>query len=406
MNLPYKKLSLFAFLLLVLGSLTTSCLKEDDDTVIDPNADIGNPEVHYIRSTDPASADSLIVSAFMGSLVAIVGEDLGYTVEIWFNDQQATLTPTYVTDKTILVNVPSSVPTVVTDQIRFVFANGEEMFYDFLVDVPGPKLNSIKSEYVEAGDVAILTGDFFFEPTTVTFAGGEEGTISSLTKTEIQVIVPEGAEMGEIAITTNFGTIESDFIFRDNRNLIVDYDEWRSRSWNSPVADVAAGTNELSPCSGNYTYFKWDNVGAWQWVNELNMMYIAEDPETGRGNIPIFPAGANVNEWGVRFEINVAFEWREIPLEIFFAPYGGDHGRDIPVPLARWKPWEANGLYQTDGWETVTVPLTAFTEDKDGNPAELDDLSDLTNFTIMFFGAADGTQNVHIGIDNPRVVKL
>ncbi|KAA3631909.1 MAG: hypothetical protein DWQ02_15635, partial [Bacteroidetes bacterium] len=102
MNLSYKKLSLFAFLLLALGYLTTSCLKEDDDTVIDPNADIGNPEVHYIRSTDPAAADSLIVSAFMGSLVAIVGEDLGYTVEIWFNDQQAALTPTYVTDKTIL----------------------------------------------------------------------------------------------------------------------------------------------------------------------------------------------------------------------------------------------------------------------------------------------------------------
>lgn len=92
--------------------------------------------------------------------------------------------------------------------------------------------------------------------------------------------------------------------------------------------------------------------------------------------------------------------------EIFFAPYGGDHGRDIPVPLARWKPWEATGVYQTDGWVTVTVPLTEFTQDKDGNPAQLEDLSQYTNFTIMLFGDASGTQNVLIGIDNPRVVKL
>lgn len=405
MNLSYKKISLFAFLFMVIGFIATSCLKEDEPVVIDPNADIGNPAVHYIRSTDPNAADSLLVGSFMGSLIAIIGEDLGYTVEIWFNDQKASLNPTYVTDKTILVNVPSSVPTEVTNQIRFVFANGDELLHEFFVNVPAPILSSIKCEYVEDGDIAVLNGDFFFEPTTVTFPGGGEATIVSLTKTQLQVMVPEGSETGEILVSTNFGTAKSGFYFRDDRNVIVNFDNWRSRSWNSPIAD-ASGATDMKPCSGNYTYFKKDNVGAWQWVNELNMMYIAEDGETGRGNVPIFPNGAAVNEWGVRFEINSAFEWREIPLEIFFAPYGGDHGRDIPVPLARWKPWEATGVYQTDGWVTVTVPLTAFTQDKDGNPAQLEDLSQYTNFTIMLFGDASGTQNVLIGIDNPRVVKL
>ena len=288
----------------------------------------------------PDAADSLLVGAFMGSLIAIVGEDLEHTVELWFNDQQASLTPTYITNETIIVNVPSSVPVEVTNEIRFVFANGEEMTHPFNVNVPAPILTGIKSEYVEAGDIAVLTGDFFFEPTSVTFPGGAEGQIVSLGKTEIQVMVPEGAEVGEIAVNTNFGTAFSDFIFRDDRNVVVNFDDKRSRSWNSPVANVMAGEGRVAPCSGNYTYFEWDAVGAWQWVNELNMMYIAEDGETGRGNVPIFPAGASVNEWGVRFELNVPFEWREIPLEIFFAPYGGDHGRDIPVPLS---PLEALG---------------------------------------------------------------
>ena len=401
MKLSYKKLSLIAFLLLALGFLATSCKKDDTGP-----EDIGNPRVLYIRSTAPEQADSLLTGAFMGSLIAIVGEDLDHTVEIWFNDQQASLNPTYVTNRTILVNVPSSVPTEVTNQIRFVFSNDEEMLYEFFVNVPAPVLYSIKSEYVEDGDIAVLHGDFFFEPTTVEFTGGKEAEIVSLDKTELQVRVPEGAEMGEITVATNFGKAVSGFLFRDDRNVVVNFDDKRHRSWNSPIADVAAGEGRVPPCSGNYTYFEMDGVGAWQWVNELNMMYVAEDGETGRGNIPIFPGGATVNDWGVRFEINVPVEWREIPLEIFFAPFGADHGRDIPVPLARWRPWEETGVYQTDGWVTVTVPLTEFSEDKDGNPAELDDLSQFTNLTIMYFGAADNSNDIYIAIDNVRVVRI
>lgn len=382
--------------------LATSCNKDEE---MKPG-DIGNPRVLYIRSTNPAAADSLLAGAFMGSLIAIVGEDLGHTVELWFNDQQATLSPTYVTDRTIIVSVPSSVPGEVTNQIRFVFSNGEEMFYEFFVNVPAPVINSIKSEYVEDGDIAVLYGDFFFEPTTVTFTGGKEAEIVSLDKTELQVRVPEGAEMGEITVSTNFGAAVSSFLFRDNRNLVVDFDGMVHRSWNSPIAHVEAGEGRVPPCSGNYTYFEMEGVGAWQWVNELNMMYVAEDPYTGRGNIPIFPGAATVNEWGVRFEINVPVEWREIPLEIFFAPFGADHGRDIPVPLVRWRPWEEKGVFQTDGWVTVTIPLTEFNEDKDGNPAELSDLSQFTNLTIMYFGAADNANDIYIAIDNVRVARL
>jgi len=399
MKLSFKKLSLFFFLSLMAGFLGTSCEKDDVDT------DIGNPTVKYIRSTDPAAADSLLVSAFMGSLIAIMGEDLDYTVELWFNDQRATLNPTYVTNETIIVNVPSTVPLEVTDKIRFVFSNGEEMLYDFFVDVPGPKINSIKCEHVVAGDIAVLKGDFFFEPTTVTFAGGAQAEIVVLEKTQLQVVVPEGAEMGEILVETNFGVAKSGFLFRDDRNMVANFDDLLSRSWNSPVADVAGGTAELPPCSGNYTYFKMDGVGAWQWANALNMMYIAEDGETGRGNIPIFPSDANIPGWGVRFEANVAFEWSEPPIEIFFAPYGADHGRDNAV-IAHWTPFEDSGSFQTDGWITVTIPLTDFDADSGGNPAEIDDLSVLTNLTIMLFGPANGASDVHFGIDNVRVVRL
>ncbi|MGH1433816.1 MAG: glycan-binding surface protein [Lewinella sp.] len=405
MKILNKSTLLFAFCLMLVANFTTSCSEDDMPGAV---TDVGNPEIFFIRSTEPTAADSLLTGAFMGGLIAIVGQDLQHTVEIWFNDQPASLNPAYITSETILVNVPSSVPVEVNDKMRLVFANGQELLYDFKINVPSPIVTKIKSEYVATGDMAILTGDFFFEPVTVTFSGGVEAQIASLDKTQLAVIVPEGVEPGPISISTNFGVAVSDFLFRDDRNVALNYDDRVSRSWNSPIGtDLANGG--FAPCDNGYTYFKMQGVGAWQWVNELNMFYDAADAETGRGNIPIFPSTASVNDWGLRFEINVAFDWREIPLEIFFGDFASgpaNCGRDVPEPMVRWSPWEANGLFVTDGWETVTIPLTAFNIDKDGNPAELDDLSPYTNMGIMFFGDASSTHDVNMAIDNVRVVKL
>ena len=52
----------------------------------------------YVRITRPESSDSLLVGAGQGQLIAIVGKNLQDAVEVWFNDQQAILTPTYITN--------------------------------------------------------------------------------------------------------------------------------------------------------------------------------------------------------------------------------------------------------------------------------------------------------------------
>src|SRR5687768_10275318 len=79
----------------------TSCTKEDS----------GEPRIKYVRITRPESSDSLLVGAGQGQLVAIIGENLGDVREIWFNDHAASLNPTYITNTSILVNVPTPLPT-------------------------------------------------------------------------------------------------------------------------------------------------------------------------------------------------------------------------------------------------------------------------------------------------------
>ncbi len=374
-----------------------SCKKDDSK----PNG--GNPVVHYIRSTDPGLSDSLLVGSFMGSLIAIVGDNLGGTRELWFNDQKATLNPTYITDKSILVNVPSTVPSTVTDKMRFVFADGSELLYDFKVNVPAPVLNSIKCEYVPDGGTVVLDGDFFFEP-KVFFPGDIQADITALSKTHLEVTVPQGATAGAITVQTNFGKAKSAFLFRDDRNVLLDFDTKLHETWTAPIAQ-ASSNPDPAPCSGNYAYFKTASDGAWQWANELTMQYWAP---RGRGNVPV--ATGNVNDLVFKFECNVPDEWKDVRMEIFFGPYAEDHGRDAAgTVFARWKPWK-NGPYKTDGWITVTIPLSEFKYGRDdadndeNGTKKLDNLSNLTNVVMMLFGPANGTNPVYVCIDNPRIV--
>ena len=118
--------------LLVLGSIMTACERNDEAM------GGGEPRIDYVRVTNPAAGDSLLVGAPLGNLIAIVGENLGTTKHLWFNDQKAALEPTYVTNKTILVNVPNRAPNVVKNEMILVFANGDTLIHPFEVTISAP----------------------------------------------------------------------------------------------------------------------------------------------------------------------------------------------------------------------------------------------------------------------------
>ena len=183
-------------LLLVTGAVIVfnSCSKDE----------VGEPSVSYVRITRPTSSDSLLVGAGQGQLIAIVGKNLQDAVEIWFNDQPARLTPTYITNTSILVAVPTQIPLAINNKMKIVFRNGFVLHHDFEVQISKPLISSMVSEYVKEGAVATIIGDYFYAPLTVTFAGGATGTIVSVKDDEIQVTVPAGAQPGRIVVKNKF----------------------------------------------------------------------------------------------------------------------------------------------------------------------------------------------------------
>src|SRR5687768_3879061 len=111
------------FMAVAVMSVYTSCKKDD----------VGEPRIKYVRITSPESSDSLLVGAGQGQLIAIVGENLQSVTEIWFNDHKAVLTPTYMTSTSILVRVPTPLPTQISNQVKLLFADGRTLLHDFEV---------------------------------------------------------------------------------------------------------------------------------------------------------------------------------------------------------------------------------------------------------------------------------
>src|SRR5690349_17954937 len=102
MKLIYKY-SLLLCVAVASAGIFASC--NDDDE--------GEPTIRYVRVTDPLSSDSLLVAAGQGQMIAIMGRNLGAVQQLWINDQRASLTPTLITNTTIIVTIPTKLPEVV-----------------------------------------------------------------------------------------------------------------------------------------------------------------------------------------------------------------------------------------------------------------------------------------------------
>ena len=374
MKLKYK-IPLLLLLAIGISTVIPSCKKDET----------GTPTISYARITRPESSDSLLVAAGQGQLIAIVGDNLQDAVQVWFNDQQARLTPTYITKTSLLVSVPSNIPKQITNKLKIKFKNGYELLYDFKVQISKPVLTSMVSEFVNDGDVATIIGNYFYAPVTVTFTGGLTGDIVSLKDQEIQVKVPAGAQPGQITVKTNFGETKSDFWFRDPRNHFIDSDPYEGW-WNGSYVVSSPGASDPPTISGNYIRFT-KKVGAWSW-NELAGGPASSMPVHSK-NIPD-EAILKPENYYLKFEVNT------------LTPYNGNVVK-INVGLTaednngyKWQP-----PYDTKGkWQTVAIPLTEVFAEYTPKPS----VSASGYWSRLLIGHAPGDWDADIAFDNFRVV--
>lgn len=388
-----KNILLFSVVFTVAASIFTACDNDDNNGA--------TPLIRYVRTTSAAQSDSIITSAYLGNTIALIGDNFSNVREIWFNDQPARLNPVFITNNAILVTIPNDIPVDVTNKIRLVTRSGIETLFDFAVDVPAPVLNSLTCEYVADGDMAVINGDFFLEP-EVFFNGNMSAEIVSFTKTEIKVTVPTGSKAGPITVESIYGSTRSLFSFRDNNVqtpttvIFADFEETAWNTWG-----LSAFGSEGGP-TGKYMILE-GTTGAWAWPGNPLQFYFNNPVRK-----PLIPEG-DIKTMALRFEVN-SHEWHDTPLLFWFTNKPDTHDVDGADAQAHWKPYLNNGVktnYVTNGWVTVTIPLTDFKYSKDESEEgrAITSLNQLVDLHAMYFGAADGTSNVKLWIDNMRIVK-
>ncbi len=383
---------LLSLLLLLTGPFFQACDDDDDE---------GAPAISYVRLTDPAKSDSLLTGAYMGDIIAIVGENLGSVKQVWFNDQRALIYSTFITSTAIITQVPSTIPEEVTDKIRLVFEDGSELLYDFRINIPAPVIASVKCEYVPDGDTLVLYGDYFFNA-QVFFPGDQEANIFNETKTRLDVEVPAGAGQGSIVVKTKFGKVTSGFIFRDNRGVILDFDTKLGAGWRPGNRQ---GT-EPDGVSGDYLILTGSLAADWDWKDDhLEMDFWGQ--ASGNPEGPLFEG--DPNEMLFKFEANVVNPWTGGWMQLIFSPWsnaGNAVNSDNNIARGMWIPWQETGTYQSDGWITVSIPLSEFSYNHTRTTSNLKLVypDNCGSLTIFVWGQVPAPCDVRICIDNVRIV--
>ncbi len=317
-------------------STFTSCDKNKDAP------SLGDPTISYVRVTNPVVSDSLLVGAAQGKLIAIIGENLGGAAQIWFNDQQASLNPTFITNTSILVNVPSQIPLAINNKLKIIFKNGKTLLHTFEVQISKPVVASMVSEFVNTGEIATIRGNYFYSPLTVNFSGGVTGVLVLVKDNEIQVRVPAGAQAGQITVKTNFGETKSNFWFRDNRNIFISSDPFTGW-WNASYVITSPGAGDPPSINGNYIRVK-KTIGAWAWTE------VAGGPASAMGPISKnVPDGAILkpSDYNLKFEVNTMKPYNNNVLKINVGLLSENNNE------YRWLP-----PYDTKGqWQTVVIPF-------------------------------------------------
>ena len=422
---------ILAALTISAGFLAVSC--EDQPDAFVPTE--GVPSVDFIRYAD---RDIVITQAFMQEAVCLVGNNLRSINQLWFNDQEAVLNTSYITDNTLVVSVPKTKATVRTDKIYMITAAKDTVTYDFVVLAPAPVVKAMSNEFAKEGEEVTITGQYFISPITIEFQGAviEEADMQ-LSETAVTFKIPAGTQPGVVKVTTASGTTKAPFQYRDPRGLITNFDGGTDivpQGWN-----FKGEYKSENGVDGNYVELKSANVldasGAWNedykidfWCGNWNgdPMSVTSGPGTPICYVVDFTDFKNM---ALKFEICIpkSNPWSSGAMQLIFTnsknaandswqnntfvhssasdPAGLDLCRGL------WRPWEATGEFHTDDkWITVTVPFSEFIYNSDGTPGlvPLEKPEDFASFVIWAWsGGVDGKEcNPIFRIDNIRAVPV
>ena len=199
-------------LLVLLAAFGVAACQDDEDGG-------GMPVIHYVRVTDPALADSTFTDAYPGTMIAIIGENLGGVKELYINNYQVSFNPTYNTSTCIIVTIPSvdednpdlfqlvGTNPDLPSEIRVVTNHGTAT-YAFHILSPAPYITRLAADYpVVSGEDITIVGANFYEIQQIYFSEDSISVTQEVTDYTVN------ADYDEITFTAPSNLIDEGYLF-------------------------------------------------------------------------------------------------------------------------------------------------------------------------------------------------
>ncbi|MGI6224489.1 MAG: glycan-binding surface protein [Prevotella sp.] len=381
---------------------------------------IGAPLITHIRSMESAPNDTVLGSLIPGQQVNIIGYNLKNPQSIAFMGIDADLSTAQYTDSSVIVTVPKNLAGGDPTMMNTVSYTTEVGTGNYAIKIYGPPVVlSVSYEFPHEGDIVYLYGSNLTKIRRITFAGAEVKQIEEQPGgMSVKIVAPALDGSGPLEVEALGGKFTSAFNVNDLKTGILSDFEWEGSFQWEWWGGANLGTGETGidwpPYCPEYvgatgmflfTEFGKQDSGAgdnastairipeMQWVPENNM----SDP---------------VSSWVLKFEINVSKDWNGSTLCI----QSGEAGY-----MFRYEPWQVTPTktkdYKTDGWQTVTIPLSEFrakdVTSGEGKGAPVETLAALlgpAGKSALFlythnYGTAQSKTGFYAAFDNFRVVK-
>lgn len=324
--------------------------------------------------------------------LTITGTDLDLVVKVVFTGGN-TINLNSPGETEIIVTVPSG---TLSGPVKVITSNNSEITSSESLTIIASNVPLITNMplTMKPGQMITLEGEKLDLLTDVIFPVDVKATMFGVkTATLLEVVVP-------LNVTKGKGKIR--FVTKDN-----EFSE-------SPEVMISGVDPVKDP---TLVYFNFDNLGSWwgdagaaendpalsldgtnYWrVNKSCNGWTGLFWRNGKNDFPADRIGTDVAQYVVKFDINILEPMTAGQLRLRFNGQEGDF-------WYLWAPWAESGSFKTDGWITVTIPITDFRDQWGGGTNQPTDLSKVdADFGMAFDG---GASLVNICLDNIRFEKL
>jgi hypothetical protein len=331
----------------------------------------GTPITSNVRNNAASPNDTILKSIVPGQQINIIGYNLINATSILFQGVAADLTNVVYTDSSALIQVPielSGGDASLANTISYTTRIGTGTYS---IKIIGPPIiTGVSYEIPHEGDSVYIYGNNFISVLNFSFAGTSIATYQVFSDTVIGFKAPSlSSAGGPVVIETNAGTYTTafnvnniDFINGGGVGIIGnmewgDYFGWPwwggnvtltssdpNSGWPSYNADFGVGLGMYLQLKSNILDGGTGDDGNAVRMNDAKSGWVPAENLTDPGT-----------SWALKFEFNVAKPWNGGTLCI---------KTDKSNYIARYEPWQITASntasYTTKGWQTVTIPLSAF----------------------------------------------